>query len=302
MDSSALDAVPITFLSVSMVALVMQAASLARILDRRDNSDARSRGLTRTAICRVGASALYVTLGVSALLVPSDVVGVLALACFTATSLIWISNGIADARLAQGKSAQSRRGRHRKHLGTPRRGPLTTEDPLHGAGSNLPPVPPTAPPPIVVNPGLSGAAQSRHAMGERLAGPHGEPIVPEPEAGPSPPVLASRIAAVDAQHKMSITFVWIGISALFALILLVGYLDHQSRARVGDLAARQVAASVEQARISGQARNAICLAIQSWRATYSTPGRDAYPGGGGRYDALYKGLAEASGAANCDAG
>lgn len=181
---------------------------------------------------------------------------------------------------------------------------MVMDDPLRRPGTDLPPVPPTAPPtPTTVSPDLTGVARSRHVMQERLTGPDEEPIdADSPTAGPSGPVLASQIKAVDDRRKRNMGIIAAVLAGLLLLGLALAWWLWHEQSRINDLAARQVAASTQQAKVDGQQRNATCLAIQSWRSTYNTASRNAYLGGPLRFDALYTGLAQASGALNCDAG
>jgi hypothetical protein len=172
---------------------------------------------------------------------------------------------------------------------------MTTEDPLRGPAGDVPS--------DSVSPDLTGVARSRHVMGERLVGPAGDPITPDPlVAGPTGPVLASQIKAVDDRHTINAISLGIALFVVFLLVVLALWWGHQRQARIDDLAARQVAASVEQARINAAHRDATCRVIQGWRSTYSKAARDAYPSGTGTYDALFAQLAQASGSLNCDAG
>jgi hypothetical protein len=120
---------------------------------------------------------------------------------------------------------------------------MVMDDPLRRpgtGGTDLPPVPPTAPPtPATVNPDLTGVARSRHVMQERLTGPDGKPIDPDPlTAGPSGPVLASQIKAVDDRHKRDLSVLAASLAVLFLCILLLAIWLWHEQGRIDDLAAQ----------------------------------------------------------------
>jgi hypothetical protein len=120
---------------------------------------------------------------------------------------------------------------------------MAMDDPLRRpgtGGTDLPPVPPAAPPtPTTVNPDLTGVARSRHVMQERLTGPDGEPIESDPlTAGPSGPVLASQIKAVDDRHKRAGNIFTGSLAVLSLFILLLAIWLWHEQGRIDDLAAQ----------------------------------------------------------------
>lgn len=111
--------VALVFLSVSLVALVVQGTSLARIVKSGCPPTADGllayQGLLRTAVSRVVAAVFYVGLGWITVTAPAGV-GVLPLAVFSLTQLMWLLNGLADVGLRRRISSTSRTGtgRHRR--------------------------------------------------------------------------------------------------------------------------------------------------------------------------------------------
>jgi hypothetical protein len=109
MDLSSLDTASIIFIAVSMITLVMQTSSMVRIVHNHNNGNHRP-GLIRTAICRVVAAVLYVLLGSAVPSVAASTAVTLSLACFAGVQVMWIINGIADARLG---TSEHHAARHR---------------------------------------------------------------------------------------------------------------------------------------------------------------------------------------------
>lgn len=105
------------FLAVSVTALTVQAVSLTRLRQgapRAAGVQLAYRGLLRTSTLRVAVATLYTGLGVATLIAPPTT-GVLALASFTFTQIIWVLSGVADVRLKRKlTSGASVTGRHRK--------------------------------------------------------------------------------------------------------------------------------------------------------------------------------------------
>lgn len=85
---------------MSLLSLAVQTTSLVRIMRQRITIKLAKAGLLRTAYCRVGASVIYVGLGISGLLkVPQT-----AMAAFVALVVVqgmWQLNGLLDSRLSQ---------------------------------------------------------------------------------------------------------------------------------------------------------------------------------------------------------
>ncbi|HEX5347834.1 MAG TPA: hypothetical protein VFW64_12170 [Pseudonocardiaceae bacterium] len=84
------------FLVVSCLSLLVQAWGLHRLAARAQSPAAR--GLTRTSVCRVAVSCLYVYVGTNALALHHAVL-VTTLLAFAATQATWQANTVADVRL-----------------------------------------------------------------------------------------------------------------------------------------------------------------------------------------------------------
>lgn len=96
----------LAMLLVSWTSLVAQAAAMTHLWRQRARSDAEElagRGYVRTAACRVGAAAVYVTVALLAVIgVQVPGAGGLspeALVVFTAVQGIWLVNSALDIRV-----------------------------------------------------------------------------------------------------------------------------------------------------------------------------------------------------------
>jgi hypothetical protein len=285
--SDTFSTVSATFLTVSVVTVVMQSLSMFRILRYR-RIDSVRRGLTRTAAFRVGVSALYVFLGVTALYVSADTAGILALACFTLTQIAWIGNGIADTRLAKPHPSRSR---HRaiENLG---RGSMSDEDPLRGSR-----IDPAVEPPVVVTPDLTGAARSRHVMAERLVGPDGEPARTDRRVDTLvPDHVVRRIDTVDARHRFNAALLWAGVAVAIALILLIAWLVNR---RLDDLEARNLRNNTESAQTQAEQHVAQCRDATFLSGMPETTIRANWPAGPTAFDVQLAAVRQSAHDAQC---
>lgn len=89
----------IIYLTVSTTSLTVHTVAFTRIMTQSSSGIAR-RGLLRTSLCRVSASAVYVGLGLMALSTTSNT-GMAALVALILIQLMWQVNGVCDARLGR---------------------------------------------------------------------------------------------------------------------------------------------------------------------------------------------------------
>lgn len=92
------------FLAVACAGVSVQAFSLVRLrrapAAAHDTCTLATRGLVRTHRCRVTVGGLYVAIGANAVFIGVDVAAV-ALAGFSVTQMIWLTNSVLDVRLAR---------------------------------------------------------------------------------------------------------------------------------------------------------------------------------------------------------
>lgn len=91
----------------------------------------------------------------------------------------------------------------------------------------------------------------------------------------------------------------IGIVVVAFGVLGVGYFVYDNARSIADLGAKQTSGETQRASADETQRSGMCTAIEAWRGAYSDAARNAYPGGTGLYDDLYRQLSNASKILKC---
>lgn len=178
--------------------------------------------------------------------------------------------------------------------------------------TDLPPLPPSAPPSVPVGSvGFPAGADQGPLVdlsGEPIppTSPEDPLIVPDavmapvvaPVREPVVPTLAEQIQRVGRD------VVLVGLVAGLALILAVvaGGFALAARNDVAQTEAHQIAADTERVRVDAIQRDSICTVAGALRATNSAAARESFPGGTGPYDVLMAQISKAAVTLNCDAG
>jgi hypothetical protein len=164
---------------------------------------------------------------------------------------------------------------------------VTDRDPLLSpSGSDLPPAPPIVPPIVRVD----------------SDGKHAGPLM-APDGIPIPPTVTSEELHHLIQRVgrdvilLAIGFVVVGLVALGA-----GWVALDTRSYANEIDTRLSAINTERVRVDGLLQHSQCETLRAMRTTYSTAGRDAWPGGTGSYDAFFAELFQAAAPLNCVGG
>lgn len=157
---------------------------------------------------------------------------------------------------------------------------MSDSDPLRG--SDLPPVPPTVP---------AIPVEGKHAG---LVAPDGA-VIP-------PTVTLMELHHLIQRVSRDVILVATGLVVVFLVALSAGWVALDTRSYTNEVDTRLSAINTERARVDGLLQHSQCETLRAMRSTYSTAGREAYPGGPGAFDAFYAELAKAAAPLNCVGG
>jgi hypothetical protein len=141
---------------------------------------------------------------------------------------------------------------------------------------------------------------ARHAADERLVDPTGAPLdLGVPTAGPSAPVLAKQIKAVDNRHRRNAALLAAGIAAVLAFALLVAWLVHNQRAKVDSLDSRTLHNDVQTTQAQADQRVFLCRQATFLLGLDTTDMRANWPKGGRDYDVTLAAVRQSAVDASC---
>lgn len=114
--------------------------------------------------------------------------------------------------------------------------------------------------------------------------------------------IDDRISLVNRKLEVAqrdVIVIAVGITIVIFAFLGIGYFVYDNARSIADLSAKQTSGEIQRANMDETQRNGMCIAVEAWRGTYSSAGRNAYPGGTGLYDELYRQLTQASKILKC---
>lgn len=197
---------------------------------------------------------------------------------------------------------------------------MADNDPIRG--SDLPPVPPTARPPVPVN----DPAGKHAAVHGPLIGPHGDPIPPTAPGDPltraesaaaalplaaQARALAGEVAALrgaaelltkrTARNEISIVIGAVGLVADIVLSVIVFVLLHSQSVNTDQLRAQQQQLTAQQAQAETVRHDALCPVYNLILAGRSATARANYPAGPTAYDTFFNTISNGAVALRCGA-
>jgi hypothetical protein len=157
---------------------------------------------------------------------------------------------------------------------------VSDSDPLRG--SNLPPVSPS---------GLPTPVEGKHAG----------LVVPANAAIP-PTVTLTELHHLIQRVGRDVILLALALAVVTLGAIGAGWVALDTRSYANEIDTRLSAINTERVRVDGLFQHSQCETLRAMRSTYSTAGREAYPGGTGAFDAFFAELAKAAAPLNCVGG